>query len=66
MRIYSAREIYLKLQCSLPESRFMIGSEPAGRTPVMSDLGISIDTPSTLSTGPGPGEADLLSLLSQS
>ena len=49
-----------------PESRFMIGFAPAGRTPVMVDLGISMDTPSTLSTGPGPGEADLLSLLSQS
>ena len=49
-----------------PESRFMIGFAPAGRTPVMVDLGISMDTPSTLSTGPGPGEADLLSLLNQS
>ena len=48
----------------------MMGSvDPAGAwgwTPVMIDRGISIDTPSTLSTGPGPGEADLLSLLSQS
>ena len=69
-RIYSVREGDLHIcNCNilyLPESRFMIGSEPAGRTPVMSDLGISIDTPSTLSTGPGPEEADLLSLLSQS
>ena len=32
-----------------PESRFMIGFAPAGRTPVMVDLGISMDTPSTLS-----------------